>query len=735
MMWNFSSSTNPSPLTYAAGEVPQARKRIKLNSFAFMLLALLCLQVTAAQAQNYLGKQITIAFSYETVSSCLKKLQTKSGINISYNENEVKKYSVNTLSFKDASITGILDILFKNTTLKYQTMPDGIAVFSQVSEKKEQDPDRIITGVVTSEKEKQPIPGASVLVKGTSRGTSTDADGHFKLKVPADKQLLVFSAIGMTTKEVTITGTEVDVKMTDDAKTLSGVVVVGYGSVKKKDLTGSVASIKPEEMNKLNASNFDVALVGRATGVQVVKSSGAPGAVAAIRIRGGTSAVGTNEPLYVIDGIPIEIGNGYGNEYHVKNASNNISPLASINPEDIESIDILKDASSAAIYGSRAANGVVIITTKRGKGGPKPNITFGINTSFDNFTKNYKVLNADQYHDVVKQAYAATANPTPLPKTYIAYEGVNTDWRKEAIRTSVSKNVYLNVNGGSNDGKTLYSFSGGVTGQDGVIKFTDFKRYNLRTSLETSLFDRIRIGTHINFSAMENSGSGNGQYYTLIKYRPDVPIYDKNGNYGASPDSVTSNPYARMRQVSVINTQALMTAFYGELELLKGLRFRSSISYNFNKGTNVNYTPSTDVFEIRNGRTGSRKDNISNTTTRIFDNTLTYLNNFGEHNLNLVGGVSYSVLKSTDMLVESTGFPDDEKLNNLGSANSVQRYTSGGTNSGLQSYFLRANYNYAGNTMQHSQAVQMNLLNLALITVGECFPPEPWHGAFQKKSS
>jgi TonB-linked SusC/RagA family outer membrane protein len=696
MMWNFRSSTNLSPLTYASGELSQPRKGNKLKCFAFMLLALMCLQVTAVQAQNYLDKKITIAFSYETVSSCLKKLQTKSDINLSYNENEVKKYSINTQSFKDATITEILDELFINTNLQYRTMPDGIAIFTKLQEHKTQDPDKIITGVVMSEKEKQPIPGASVLVKGTFRGTSTDADGTYKLKVPADKHVLVFSAIGMTTREVTIASSVMDVKMTDDAKTLSGVVVVGYGSVKKKDLTGSVSSIKPEEMTKLNASNFDVALVGRATGVQVVKSSGAPGAVAAIRIRGGTSALGTNEPLYIIDGIPIEIGNGYGNDTHIKTSGNVISPLSNINPEDIESIDILKDASSSAIYGSRAANGVVIVTTKRGKAGPKPNVTFGFNSSFDNFTNNYTVLNADQYHDVVKQAYANMATPGTLPKTYIAYEGANTDWMKEATRTSLSNNIYLNVNGGTSDGSTLYSFSGSITNQEGVIKFTDFKRYNLRTSLETTLFDKIRVGTNMNFSSMENKGSGNGQYYTLIKYRPDVPIFDKNGNYGAAPDSVTSNPYARMRNISTINTQAFLTSFFGEVELLKGLRFRSTISYNLNKAVNVSYTPSTDVFEIKNKRTGSRKDGANNTYSRIFDNTLTYLNSFNQHNLNLMVGAAYTTLKMDNMSIGSTGFQDDKELNHLGGASSITDYTSGGTNSGMQSYFLRTNYNYAG---------------------------------------
>lgn len=647
-----------------------------------------------ARAQDYLDKRVTIAFSYETIASCLKKLQVKSNVNLSYNENEVKKYSVNTLNFNEATVTEVLDGLFKNTNLAYRTMPEGIAIFTKLQEQKPKAPDQVIKGQVTSSKEKQPIPGVSILVKGTYKGVSTGADGSFSLAVPADRHTLVFSAIGMMTKEVVITGAEMNVALDEDTKTLSGVVVVGYGTVKQKDLTGSVSSINPEEMNKLNASNFDVAMVGRAPGVQVIKSSGAPGAVASIRIRGGTSAFGTNEPLYVIDGIPVELGDGYGNERYISDFTSKISPLSSLNPEDIERIDILKDASSAAIYGSRAANGVVIITTKRGKAGPKPNITAGYNVAFDDFTKTYDLLNADQYHSVVEQAYK-NSNAT-LPERYIAYPGANTDWVKTATRTSSSQNVYLNINGGTNDGNTLYSFSGSITDQQGVVRHSSFKRYNLRTNLETTLFDKIRIGTNINFSALNNNGSTQSQFYSIMQYRPDVPVYQEDGKYGAAPDSVTANPYVRTRYLSTIASQQLMTTFFGELELLKGLRFRSSIAINMNKGENENYTPSYDPFEARNFRTGSRRDNSNSSFSRLFENTLTYLNNFGKHNLNIVGGASFSTLRSRFSSIESTGFQDDDVLNHLGGATSIQGYSSGGTNSGMQSYFLRTNYNWAG---------------------------------------
>lgn len=656
-----------------------------------LLIAGLSMQT---HAQNYLDKRITIAFSYETIASCLQKLQVKSNINLSYNANEVKKYSVNTVSFDEKSITEVLDELFKNTNLGYRIMPEGIAVFAKLEEKKTKAPDQVIKGQVTGGKDKQPIPGASVLVKGTFKGTVTDGEGNFTMAVPADKHTLVFSAIGMVTKEVSVTGTQMNIALEDDPKTLSGVVVVGYGTVKQKDLTGAVSSINPEEMNKMTAANFDVAMVGRAPGVQVVKSTGAPGAAASIRIRGGTSAMGTNEPLYVIDGIPIELGDGYGNDRYRADFTSKISPLASLNPEDIERIDILKDASSAAIYGSRAANGVVMITTKRGKAGPKPNITVGYYSAFDDFTNTYKMLNAEQYHNVVRQGYQNRG--VALPDKLVAYPGANTDWVKTATRTSNSQNVYMNINGGTNDGNTLYSFSGSITDQQGVVRHSSFKRYNLRTNLETTLFDKIRVGTNINYSIMDNRGSTQSQFYSIMQYRPDVPVFDQNGNYGAAPDSVTSNPFIRTKYLSSIHNQSLMATFFGEVELLKGLRLRSSIAMNLSRGENENYTPSYDVFEFRNKRRGSRKDNDNSSFSRIFENTLTYLKTIDQHNLNFVGGISYSALQSKSKFIESTGFQNDDVLNHLGGAATITKYGSEGTISGLQSYFLRTNYNWNG---------------------------------------
>ncbi|TWF38933.1 TonB-linked SusC/RagA family outer membrane protein [Chitinophaga polysaccharea] len=664
------------------------KKRVKV----ILLCLLLCLaaQLRTA-AQSYLQKQTTINFSYETIASCLKKLQTKSAVNISYNESDVKKYTVNTLSFQDAGITQILDALLQNTNLQYRTMNDGIVIFVK-AEITAHAAFRTITGIVTSAKEKSPVPGASILVKGTTRGTATDENGAFAIKVPTDKNMLVFSAVGMQSREFIITGDKMDVQLSEDSRTLGSIVVVGYGQVDKKDLTGSVSSVKTDDMKKMNTTSFDAALAGRTAGVNAVKSTGAPGAVASIRIRGGTSVYGNNEPLYVIDGVPFEVGNGQGNAQYANDINRQISPLASLNPEDIESMDILKDASAAAIYGSRAANGVVIITTKRGHSGPKADISVGYTATMDNFAKKQHMMNGNEYLKAVQTAYSNAGRP--MPKDSTLYPGVSTDWQKLLTRPGMTNNLYLNINGGSNNGSTLYSVSGSVTDQAGVIRGSGFKRYNLRSRLETTLFDRLRLGTNMAYAVMETNTSNT--YYNIIRYRPDVPPYDSLGRYGATPDSSSANPVAMLSRINQQKSQNMLLSFFGEIELWKGLRWRSDLSYNIVKGNMVGYTPASDVFEMRNARTGSREDYINNSNSRIFDNMLTYLKSFGRHNINAVAGMSFQQSKSDFTNIKSNNFSDDESLNHLGGASILNNWSSGGTISGLQSYFLRANYNFAG---------------------------------------
>lgn len=663
-----------------------------------ILMFVSLMQVSAGSV----SQTVTLSEKNTPLSEIFKKVQKQTGYNFLFTYEIVEKAGPATIDIKGATLQKALTEILEGKPLTFSIIKNTVVIkpeqnklhgLSMITD----NPIPLsvdISGVVKNE-QGVPLSGASVTVKGTSKGTSTNADGSYTLNNVDNNATLIFSMVGYGTQSVQVKSRSIiNITLNIRVDNQDEIVVVGYGSTTRKDLTGAVSSIDGEELNKTPNSLFDASLTGRMTGVQVVKSSGAPGAVASIRIRGGTSAIGNNEPLYVIDGIPVELGDGFGNSAYQDDYRNKIPPIANLNPEDIESISVLKDASSAAIYGSRAANGVVIITTKSGHRSGRPQINLSYHSSFDKFANfKYTMLNATQYHDVVKTAY--NNGGSPLPSNYIAYQNANTDWVDLTTHTAQSNDVYLNVSGGSKDGTTLYSLSGGLTKQNGVIRFTDFYRKNLRTSLETLVFKKIRFGTKINYSDNINSGTGTSQLYTIMKYRPDVPLYDSAGNYGASPDSVLSNPYARIKQLSEMHSTGFMFSFFGELELFRGLKLRSTISSNQNNGTNVRYTPSTDVFEIRNGRHGSRNDYGYTSTSTIFDNTLTYNKGFGKNFLNILGGASFTRVTNNYTTISSTNFQDDNILNNLGSAGSIQTYGSGGAISGLTSYFLRGNYNYA----------------------------------------
>ncbi|MCK5367367.1 MAG: TonB-dependent receptor plug domain-containing protein, partial [Cyclobacteriaceae bacterium] len=264
--------------------------------------------------------------------------------------------------------------------------------------------DITITGTVTSVEDESGLPGVNVIVKGTAQGTVTDIEGKYSLNVPGGESILVFSSVGFTKEEVVVGNqTVIDLVLNPDLTALEEIVVIGYGSVKKSDLTGAVSSVKGEELERTPMQSIDQGLIGRAAGVVVTQTSGMPGSTASIRVRGTTSLQGGNEPLYVIDGFPIYAGSGYGNTSGTGNRER-ISSMATLNPNDIESIEILKDASATSIYGARAANGVVLITTKTGKAG-QDQISFNAYYGVQEVVQKLDVMNALEYADLVNEAY------------------------------------------------------------------------------------------------------------------------------------------------------------------------------------------------------------------------------------------------------------------------------------------------------------------------------------------
>ncbi|MND48932.1 Vitamin B12 transporter BtuB [compost metagenome] len=675
---------------------PQARinKFLLVMKLTFLLLITSILQISAS---SY-GQNVTIHETNAPLVKVFKEIRKQTGYDFFYSDFVIERTKNVTVNLSQVTIKEALDACFENQVVTYSVTNKVVTIKPKedrsVIEVSTKESTLVkLKGTVMDEKG-SPIPGATIIIKGTTKGTQTDVNGAFSIN--ANKgDILVFSFIGYKKKEVTVQREEtLNIILIEDMANLDQVVVVGYGETRKKDITGSVASIKAEAIQNMNSPNFDVAMVGQAPGVYVVKTNGAPGADASIRIRGGTSVLGINEPLYVIDGLPIQIGGGLGGEAYASSRTIQLSPLSSINPDDIESIDILKDASATAIYGSRAANGVVIITTKRGKSGQTPSLSFSYSGIFEDFTNRYKMLNTEQYIAVVNKAYAN--NNEALPEGFKPNPKVYTNWQDKVTQVSRSESWNLSLNGGTPNSKTIYSFSAGLSDQKGVIMASGFKRYNLGTNLETNVFDQLKIGTNLKYSQSSSKGNGNSYYTDIVNYRPDIPIYDEKGNYAFPFESTSSNPYAQLMQIAGSGNKNLLASFYGEYEILNGLKLRSSLSYNIGDGSYERYTPSWDPFEIENNRTGSRTDNLNSFNSRIFDNTLTYNKFYGKHYLNAVAGVSFTQDKSSFTKISSTDFPNDDVLNNIGSAENIIQNLSGGSISGLESYFLRGNYNYGG---------------------------------------
>ena len=372
-----------------------------------------------------------------------------------------------------------------------------------------------------------PLIGVSVLVKGGTKGTSTDYNGFYTISAPADGTL-VFSYVGMDTQEVKIGGSKkLDVTMTENGNYIDEVVVIGYGTVKKNDATGSVTAIKAEEKNKgLTVSPQDM-IAGKVAGVNVATSTGQPGGGSAIRIRGGSSLTASNDPLIVIDGVVMSSGS-------VEGLSN---PLSSVNPTDIESFTVLKDASATAIYGSRASNGVIIITTKKGKTG-SVKINYSGNVSVSTRKNKIDVMTGDEYRDfIINNPNATEAMITAVN----LYPGVNTDWQDEVMRTAVSTEHNISAYGSVKD-YLPYRVSFGYTNQNGILKTSNFERYTGSVSLTPKFFDdHLNMNLNAKGIYIKNQFADTGAVVGAVSFDPTKPVKNDNNKFGGYFTWTTDN--------------------------------------------------------------------------------------------------------------------------------------------------------------------------------------------------
>jgi TonB-linked SusC/RagA family outer membrane protein len=528
--------------------------------------------------------------------------------------------------------------------------------------------ERTISGRVISP-DNEGIPGANVVIKGTSAGTVTESDGSYTLNVPSGDVTLVFSFIGFSQEERIVGDkTLINVQLTPSLETLSEVVVIGYGEVRKSDLTGSVSSIKAEELKSVPTTSFDQALQGRAAGVQVSQTSGQPGAEASIRIRGTSSITAANEPLYVIDGMLVNSSSG--DVTAGGSLGQRIGPLSAINPNDIESIEILKDASATAIYGSRGTNGVILITTKRGKKGTSA-IDFESYYGVQEASKKLDLLNAQQFGELVNEA---KMNAGELP-VYVNTEnlGTGTDWQEELFRPARIQNYQLSISGGTD--KTQYLISGGVFDQQGIVINSDFKRYSFRTNINTEVTKKLSVGANFTYAHTRGNTLNTGlQFITpgvigaSLGMNPILPVYDptRNGGYtyeniiGTQVGTVIGNPVAEAKEHESLSTSSrILGNVYGSYKIMNGLVFKTSLGIDGVFSRDRVFAPV--WLKASEGSRGEAGIATLEALTWLNENTLTLDKKIRENdNINVVVGYTLQEFKNESFGNYVFDLPDDK---------------------------------------------------------------------------
>ena len=647
------------------------------------------------KGQDVLERRVTIQVTDVPLDNILLQLEKSAQVRFSYNSRMLQVGRLVSINAQNESLSAILDKMLKPLKIRYLLVSNRIVLRRFDSPRTDlldetvlsdlptvvATADQTVSGLV-SDQNGQALAGVSVIIKGTQKGTTSDEKGRYRLVVPdqnlgngdaASRPLvLAFSFVGYLAQEITVGNrTQIDVTLTVDNKSLDEVVVVGYGTVRKSDLTGSVSSIKGDQLTAYPATGVVQALQGRAPGVQIQANNGDPGGAFKIRIRGGTSINASSDPIFVIDGF---VGG--------------VLPP----PEDIESIEVLKDASATAIYGSRGANGVVMVTTKQGKAG-KPRIEFNSSYSAQNEINRLQLLDADQYTAYVREITPTYQSP-----------GGNTDWQDQIFRQGGIQNHQLSFSGGTDAIK--YYLSGAFFDQNGIIVGTSFKRYSVRNNLSFKVNNRIQIGMNLfaqrsgrkGTVTQEGSGgiAGTGAVASALKFMPNQGVYNPDGTFAvALQGDPIDNPFAiisELQQESV-NDQVLAN-FSADFDILTSLKFRTTFGASINNQRAGTFYPTT-LNQGRNTGGDARIEGDKNTNL-INENYLTYNRQFGgAHNLTVLGGYSYQRFSNESWGGRSQSFiTNTVSYWNLGSGSVFQAPNSNLSGSVLSSLFGRVNYSF-----------------------------------------
>lgn len=670
----------------------ETRLRLRKMKLTFLLTFL----VLASYGKSFSQALLTVNFNNANIHDVLASIEKKTDYVFLYKDDIFYGSKGISVHFQNAEFEVVLKSICAQSNVDYEVRDRQIIlkekVIAPILIEQQQLPKKEVIGSVTDVKG-QPIPGASVMAKGTTLGIITDFNGNFQFSIPDEVKTLVVSFVGMKTQELDMSGKTVFiVALEEEAYAIDEVVAVGYGTMRKTDQTGATDRLTSENMNKSIATSPAEMMQGRISGVNITQNNGEPGAGMSVRIRGSNSIRSGQEPLYVIDGVPLDNADimPKGGTAAGINESSKKNPISFLNPEDIESIDILKDASSTAIYGARGANGVVLITTKKGnKGAGK--ISYDGYTGISQIRNNLDVLSASEFRSYRKADGSALLD-----------EGASVDWQKEIFRTAIIQNHNLSFGGGTDN--FTYQSSLGYLNQEGIVNRTGIEKLNGKLKISQSSFNnRLNIVAGIIASHVEDfrvpisdTGGFEGDVIlTALKSNPTYPIRNADGSYFQySKDQ--RNPVAMINLVDdITNTDRILANFSAELEIIKNLKYKLNIGFD---RTNAERSVNQDQelsYMVNKGEANINKITANN---RLVENYFTYILNVGnKHNFNFLAGHAYQNIRVSTNEMRVYGFvvKDIKYTNNLQYGKFSEAVVSSSAyERELQSFFGRANYGF-----------------------------------------
>ncbi|MDR1763791.1 MAG: TonB-dependent receptor [Dysgonamonadaceae bacterium] len=683
-------------------------------------ILLLFLLLFPAFIQAY-SQKITLPERSITIKEAFEEIEKQTDLTVAYSESVINVNRSITVKIKEKPLPEAMMAILKGSDTSFRIDGKQIIIL-----KGEGNPasgtgyKRHISGVVT-DGNGEPIVGASVEEKGAGNGIVTDTYGRYSLDV-SDRAVLEIRYLGYAVQDIAVGNrTNIDVSLREEAQGLDEVVVVGYGVQKKRDLTGSVASIKMTDIPVQTFSTISQTLAGKAAGLQVTQNTAQVGGASTFRIRGETSINAGNSPLIIVDGFPVSNASTPGGAAFDIGSVDNV--LANISPNDIESIEVLKDASATAIYGSRAGHGVIIITTKRGDKNEKVNVNYSGNFSVSSATSDIKMLNASQYMTqrnkdnyeqwMVNNAQGVYAAYRKAPTTIIPYSPTysdadiaaaqTTDWVNEITRTGLQQSHNVSMTGGSN--RTQYLISLNYFNQEGIVKNNDMTRVTGNINLDQQISRLVKAGVTLNINRNKYNniplGSGDNEASGIIgaamRFSPIIPVYNEDGSYALNPEqSAIANPVSYLDITDEMTQDRVLGSLYTQIEPTKGLIFKVMIGADRRNSKRGQYTPRTVKYGAgSNGRASvGENDDIDYLT----EWTANYSKTIGDHNLTALAGYSYQQFNWQTLYAGNTDFITDGFLyNSLGSGAGVKpSVDSSAGKSAMASYFGRLNYSYLG---------------------------------------